>query len=1419
MAAFLKSKLKSAREAISKKDWTAAQDAAKQVLSFEASNYNALVFLGLASLELGQHDESEQAYQKAIALAPEQNLAWQGLCKFYERFEQWDKLKETLDGLTRLYQKQEDAQKCAETIQRRIQLERQHGTKSSLLTALSLVLPNSPFFPILSSLPEPDPQQAHSNAAHDVTVAVHNSLPIIEEMVEILEKQESDQVTKEVERRRMRLTSSGQSKEQLTNEVGRDIWASSQLPGLYDEIINHANTSDELRRLVEAKLLRYKYRYLQAIPSTPESVQLKADVRTEVDRMTKGVVLLDIPDELAWHLVIDAYNVEIPGKYDVQTLIRFKNIFPTSPLALVIQGYFRLIGFSEVTDEKKENVEETQEDEDDPLDLLLEGMSNLKNSIFAHRVLADLYLDREEYQDAINTAETGLNIVSQTEKDLGVVLPLVQQGFNLVLATALVHLYPPKHHTRALRLVSEVLDSDPQNSKALLGRAYIAQAASQWDVARNYFSRIQSVGEVALEAREGEAWAMIQLGEVQEGTDILREVIKAIDDDYLHLDIVRARIRWKLGKGLWDNRPDDDSVVSISNEAYTWFISALKCCASFAPAFTSLGIYYSEMKEVARASKCFQKAFELDPNEVEAAKRLAENFIEEEAWDLVEVIAKRVMEGEGGLTGRALGPDVGKGKQQVKNLWAWKALGVVEWNRSNWSAALQFFQVVVRHDPSDVDSWIQLGDANAKAGRHEAALKALRHAHEQKPDDWQCVYLIGDVQRQIGLYEEAIQNYRDVLGVRSKDSGALLALSETNFLLGQKEYSRGYFGRAESSFCEAIHWAVQMIHDATGFNRLAWKIIADALLNISRADIFADPVAVENAVRAIDSKTAAHAIPQAISELIPIPLGSSASMDNIRVQRLAVAAYSYRLSLAPKDPHVRGAASFDLAVSLHHLTLSLPPSPISDKLLAQSKHYVKVALGHDSGVAIFWDALGKLNFCDNPRIAQHAFISALEIEPKNASIWANLGLLYLYHEEVQLAKEAFSRAQILDPDYVMSWVGHSLVADQSGNNLEAWALLEHGTSLPTSIPQADLDYAWRTFERIVENKNMAATEALLTPFFTLERYLRQKPRDATALHLSALIAERIGKVEVACELVMRAIEILEEKYEQSEDPELERRYAVAHVNLGRLRLCNHDYQQCQEACETALSLIEPDSEETKCRVLRIHALLNSGLAHFFLQQYESAIQQLEDASQESETMDYIRSDVDVLLSRVLWVMGGEANARNAETRLLKCIESDPQCIPAITSLAAIGMLNSDEGLVDAALSEIIDLPLDVRRELDPSHTVDDILLRHSLREGDVAGALVVAQKEVLANPTEIAARKQLATVLLEAGKFQAAQTLLSNFEAKKADPEVVRETLFLEGIAKSRSEPQEAKAKMLEAIKTAPWNREAWLGLCYAQTL
>lgn len=102
--------------------------------------------------------------------------------------------------------------------------------------------------------------------------------------------------------------------------------------------------------------------------------------------------------------------------------------------------------------------------------------------------------------------------------------------------------------------------------------------------------------------------------------------------------------------------------------AYSYFMSALQSDQNFAPAYTSLGVFYQDIAgDSVRADRCFQKAFEISAGEVEAAERLARSFAENREWELVEIIARRVVDADG----KRLIP----GKRVS---WPQSAIGVVE---------------------------------------------------------------------------------------------------------------------------------------------------------------------------------------------------------------------------------------------------------------------------------------------------------------------------------------------------------------------------------------------------------------------------------------------------------------------------------------------------------------------------------------------------------------------------------------------------------------------------------------------------------------------------------------------------------------------------------------------------------------------
>lgn len=99
--------------------------------------------------------------------------------------------------------------------------------KVQIIKALSYLLPETLFYPALSKLPPPDPTAPTASTTAYVQSALYNGLPILEEIVGLIERQESLHLQKEVERRRTRLGAGGP--EQVKKEVGRETWAQSRV--------------------------------------------------------------------------------------------------------------------------------------------------------------------------------------------------------------------------------------------------------------------------------------------------------------------------------------------------------------------------------------------------------------------------------------------------------------------------------------------------------------------------------------------------------------------------------------------------------------------------------------------------------------------------------------------------------------------------------------------------------------------------------------------------------------------------------------------------------------------------------------------------------------------------------------------------------------------------------------------------------------------------------------------------------------------------------------------------------------------------------------------------------------------------------------------------------------------------------------
>ena len=191
------------------------------------------------------------------------------------------------------------------------------------------------------------------------------------------------------------------------------------------------------------------------------------------------------------------------------------------------------------------------------------------------------------------------------------------------------------------------------------------------------------------------------------------------------------------------------------------------------------------------------------------------------------------------------------------------------------------------------------------------------------------------------------------------------------------------------------------------------------------------------------------------------------------------------------------------------------------------------------------------------------------------------------------------------------------------------------------------------FSKGVEDFYTTSTEQLLLPFAILDRYCNQKPLDASALHLYALICERLGLYDLSADLLLKAINILDAQYNQSEDAVTELQFCTSHVSLGRVRLGIADYEGALEAFDIASNLLTPQNDSQDIQVLYMQAQMGVGIASSKLADLTKALETFEGLLQEvSSDFPDVKAHTRLLLSQTLWAIGTTESQEMAKTQLL-----------------------------------------------------------------------------------------------------------------------------------------------------------------------
>ena len=256
-----------------------------------------------------------------------------------------------------------------------------------------------------------------------------------------------------------------------------------------------------------------------------------------------------------------------------------------------------------------------------------------------------------------------------------------------------------------------------------------------------------------------------------------------------------------------------------------------------------------------------------------------------------------------------------------------------------------------------------------------------------------CDFQIGQVHRQLGDHQLAVDAFLEILSQHEGDV-VKVALAETRLEMAQAYRNSGFIDRAKDSWAMALNAGLELT-ETVGARGVAWKVVSDSLANL--AGVLHGPLEGENSLTdallctgtllqqewedADDSLSSLVGLSILINHLKgegPVPILEGGAIAG----RLSIVACSYRVHLAGTVDTSLSSALFDLAASLFNYCARITIIPDTAKLHQTAAGLLKRGLRLSPGNEEYWNALGTLSFNTNPKLAQHAYIKALEIDPK-----------------------------------------------------------------------------------------------------------------------------------------------------------------------------------------------------------------------------------------------------------------------------------------------------------------------------------------------------------------------------------------------------------------------------------------------------
>ena len=321
------------------------------------------------------------------------------------------------------------------------------------------------------------------------------------------------------------------------------------------------------------------------------------------------------------------------------------------------------------------------------------------------------------------------------------------------LTSALAELYAKTGRIRdAVLEAQDILKRDPNNLEAhkLLGRIYL-----------------RSLGD--MQSTNNGSGSVLKLA-IEQYEQIVKIEPDSVDDHLLlgrlyrlNNDLQKAESEFKLAVKL---QPDSEEAVTTLAYLYNeegdatravQVLSSVPDAGRSAKMYAALGYTYEQQKQYKEAIESYRRAIELDRDNLDAIRGLAENLMNDGQTD----------------------------------------------------AALEQYKVIADANPEDAQTYLHMAEIYRKTGKFDLALENLKKAESMVQDSIEVPYNEAAVYQAQGRYDEAAQTLQDLLKKTEKPDNSYSQGERNNravFLerLGTVYRDQGKYSEANDAFRKMI---------------------------------------------------------------------------------------------------------------------------------------------------------------------------------------------------------------------------------------------------------------------------------------------------------------------------------------------------------------------------------------------------------------------------------------------------------------------------------------------------------------------------------------------------------------------------------------------------------------------------------------